>query len=179
MAHKPDAVTSWWRRISLRAKVTGVTVALLALGLLIAGIGTVPLLRSALVANIDGQLPAVVSSDLVNRYLDVTTVDGATVYTPKDEQPRDFFFAIYNAEGALLATAGSTTSTAPLFDQEFSLQRAQANEDKVFDIFGADGRVFRAAVATVTADGGALQIQVVALPVAAADHEVPCGRARG
>ena len=172
MAHKPDAVTSWWRRISLRAKVTGVTVALLALGLLIAGIGTVPLLRSALVANIDGQLPAVVSSDLVNRYLDVTTVNGSTTYTPKDEQPRDFFFAIYNAEGALLATAGSTTASPPVFESEFSLQRAQANEDKVFDIFGADGKVFRAAVATVTADGGALQIQVVALPVAAADRVI-------
>ena len=40
MAHKPDAITKWWRSISLRAKVTGVTVAVLALGLLAAGLGT-------------------------------------------------------------------------------------------------------------------------------------------
>ncbi|QTV80010.1 hypothetical protein [Microbacterium sp. NIBRBAC000506063] len=36
MVHEPDAVTTWWRRISLRAKVTGVTVAVLALGLVAA-----------------------------------------------------------------------------------------------------------------------------------------------
>ena len=43
---------------------------MVALGLLVAGIGTVPILRSALVQNIDVQLPALVSSDLVERYFD-------------------------------------------------------------------------------------------------------------
>ena len=36
MAQGADSVTQWWRRISLRAKVTGVTVAVLALGLVVA-----------------------------------------------------------------------------------------------------------------------------------------------
>lgn len=80
MAHKPDAITKWWRSISLRAKVTGVTVAVLALGLLAAGLGTVPILRNSLVSNIDAQLPALVSADLANRYFEVTVEDGKTVY---------------------------------------------------------------------------------------------------
>src|SRR5687768_10493448 len=106
MAHKPDAVTSWWRRISLRAKVTGVTVAVLALGLLVAGIGTVPVLRSARIGNIASQLPALVSSNLVDRYFETMEVDGATLYMPRDERPRDFAVAIYDAEGVLQASSG-------------------------------------------------------------------------
>ena len=39
-ARRGDRVTSWWRGTSLRAKVTGVTVAVLAVGLLAAGLGT-------------------------------------------------------------------------------------------------------------------------------------------
>ncbi|PRB14430.1 cell wall metabolism sensor histidine kinase WalK [Microbacterium sp. MYb62] len=170
MAHKPDAVTSWWRRISLRAKVTGVTVAVLALGLLVAGIGTVPILRSALVENIDAQLPALVSSDLAERYFDTDTVDGVTTYTPREEQPRDFSFAIYDAAGALRATARGTSSKAPLFPPEYSLAEANASADKILELPGADGEVFHAAVAVVNSDGGILRVQMVALPLAPADR---------
>ena len=170
MAHKPDAVTSWWRRISLRAKVTGVTVAVLALGLLVAGIGTVPILRSALVENIDAQLPALVSSDLAERYFDTSTVDGITTYTPREEQPRDFSFAIYDAAGALRATARGTSSQAPLFPPEYSLAEANANADKILELPGADGEVFHAAVSVVNSDGGILRVQMVALPLAPADR---------
>ncbi|WEK60470.1 MAG: HAMP domain-containing sensor histidine kinase [Candidatus Microbacterium colombiense] len=170
MAHQPDAVTTWWRRISLRAKVTGVTVGVLALGLLIAGLGTVPILRTALIANIDQQLPALVSSDLVSRYLDATDVDGETVYTRKDEQPRDFYFAIYDADGALKATAGGSAAGAPQFAETFSPQKAQANEDTVFDLTSEQGKVFRASAALLPSDGGALRVQVVALPLASADR---------
>lgn len=172
MAHKPDAVTNWWRRISLRAKVTGVTVALLALGLLIAGIGTVPLLRSALVSNIEAQLPALVSSNLAERYLDTATVDGRTVYTPRDEQPRDFSFAIYDAEGALLATTGNSSGAAPLFPSAYSTSQAKQDEDKTLALEDADGRSYVAAVAVLTSDGGALRTQLVALPLAGADRVI-------
>ena len=170
MAHKPDAVTGWWRRISLRAKVTGVTVAVLALGLLVAGIGTVPILRSALVENIDAQLPALVSTDLAERYFDVSTVDGVTSYTARDEQPRDFSFAIYDAGGTLQATARGTSSQAPLFPASYSLADANANADTVLQLPGADGEVFHAAVAVVNSDGGVLRVQMVALPLAPADR---------
>ena len=61
---EPDAITRWWRRISLRAKVTGVTVGVLALGLIVTGIGTMPILRNLLIGNVESQLPALVTSDL-------------------------------------------------------------------------------------------------------------------
>ncbi|WP_435746501.1 sensor histidine kinase [Microbacterium sp. PMB16] len=172
MAHNPDAVTGWWRRTSLRAKVTGVTVAVLALGLLVAGIGTVPILRSALVGNIEAQLPALVSSDLVDRYFDTADVDGDTVYTPRDQQPRDFAFAIYDAEGVLQATTGGSGVARPQFPASYSLQKAQSEADTVFDLPGVDDSRYRAAVATVGGDGGAggLRTQLVAMPLAEVDR---------
>lgn len=173
MAHKPDAVTSWWRRISLRAKVTGVTVGVLALGLLIAGLGTVPILRTALVTNIETQLPALVSSgDLIDRYFDTTMVDGDPVYTRKPEQPRDFFFAIYDSEGVLQATAGNSSAEAPEFREVFPLAEAKSSEDTVMPLVGEDGALFSSSVAVLTSEGGALRSQVVAVPLAPADRIV-------
>jgi two-component system OmpR family sensor kinase len=169
MAHKPDAVTGWWRRTSLRAKVTGVTVAVLALGLLVAGIGTVPVLRSALVQNIDAQLPALVSSDLVERYFDTAVVDGTTTYTAKDERPRDFAFAVYDAEGTLQASTGGSNDEAPIFPETYSLQKAQSEADTVFDLAGQGKTEYRAAVATQSSAGGGLRVQMVAMPLSEVD----------
>ena len=58
-ARRGDRVTSWWRGTSLRAKVTGVTVAVLAVGLLAAGLGTGGFLRNAQIAALDPINPQV------------------------------------------------------------------------------------------------------------------------
>nr|WP_201471432.1 HAMP domain-containing sensor histidine kinase [Microbacterium hydrocarbonoxydans] len=170
MARKPDAVTRWWRAISLRAKVTGVTVAVLALGLLAAGVGTVPILRNALVSNIESQLPALVSADLADRYFDIAMVDGEPQYTPK-ESPRDFFVAIYDGEGALQTTTGASANGSPLFPSTFTLLEAQAKSEGTFPLEGTKGASFRAAVASLPGEGGGdLRIQVVAMPLDSADR---------
>ena len=41
-------LAEWWNRISLRTKITGVTVLLLILGLAVAGVGTMTVLRNYL-----------------------------------------------------------------------------------------------------------------------------------
>jgi two-component system OmpR family sensor kinase len=48
----------WWNGVSLRAKVTGVTVFLLTLGLTVAGAGTMTVLRTYLVERVDGVILA-------------------------------------------------------------------------------------------------------------------------
>src|SRR5690554_5412066 len=50
------AIANWWNSISLRTKVTGVTVLMLTAGLLISGIGTSALLRNYLVDQVDSRL---------------------------------------------------------------------------------------------------------------------------
>ena len=41
-----ESVAEWWNAISLRTKITGVTVLVLTLGLLVAGVGTLAMLRN-------------------------------------------------------------------------------------------------------------------------------------
>src|SRR5690606_4238966 len=124
-------------RISLRAKVTGVTVAVLALGLVVAGIGTVPLLRGSLILNIQGQLPSLATSDLVSRWFDVETVDGSQKLTLSESAPRsaDYSFAVYAADGTFLAQAGGARGTAaPTFSRSLPLERAHSLEDEVLSL---------------------------------------------
>jgi two-component system OmpR family sensor kinase len=52
----PGRVTESWNRISLRTKITGVTVLLLTLGLLVAGVGSGTVLRNYLLDEVDSGL---------------------------------------------------------------------------------------------------------------------------
>lgn len=175
MAHKPDAVTTWWRRISLRAKVTGVTVAVLALGLVIAGIGTVPILRNAMVNNIDTQLPAIVSTSQAQRFFDISIDNGELEFTPRENAPRsiDFVAAFYDAAGNPLAeVGGGETSTRPVFPKTFSLQKASLLGDEIISLEAADGSDFHASVSAQEVSAGNYYVQVVALPLEEADRIV-------
>ena len=172
MGTKPDAVTSWWRRISLRAKVTGVTVAVLALGLVVAGLGTVPLLRNSLVSNIEAQLPSLVTSDLADRWFDMELVDGALSLTRSETAPRsaEYSFAIYAADGTFLAQAGgSQNSPKPVFRETMTIAQAHALEGRILSLTNDDGDDFRGSVVVSDGPGGTLYVQFVALPLEEAD----------
>ncbi|MDQ4138545.1 MAG: HAMP domain-containing histidine kinase [Actinomycetota bacterium] len=49
-------LAAWWNGISLRTKITGVTVMLLTLGLLVSGAGTMSMLRSYLLQEVDDRV---------------------------------------------------------------------------------------------------------------------------
>lgn len=172
MGPKPDAVTSWWRRISLRAKVTGVTVAVLALGLVVAGIGTVPLLRNSLISNIDAQLPSLVTSDLAERWFDMELVDGALSLTEAESMPRasEYFFAIYAADGTFLAQAGGSQDAAqPIFPETMTIAQAHALEGRFLPLQSKTGKDFHGSVVVTDGPRGTLYVQYVALPLEEAD----------
>lgn len=179
MAHEPDAVTRWWRRISLRAKVTGVTVAVLALGLLAAGIGTAPILRNSLIENIDAQLPSLVASDLADRFFVLALDDdGELTFTrrPAAPLPSAYFVALYDHRGELRATAGGPLNApAPHLPERYPLSRAYADANRTLVFDGDDGVVFHGAVRIVEAevDGSHRNfVQLVAMPLSEADRIV-------
>ena len=175
MAHSPDGVTRWWRRISLRAKVTGVTVAVLALGLLTAGIGTAPILRNAMVDNIDSQLPGLVSTSLAERFFTVESSGGELELTPRENAPRsDYFAAFYSADGTLLAQAGGPANAmAPTFPKTFSLAQAQSFGDDRMTLQDPDGSELHAAVAVQQPQGfSSSYVQIVARSLDEADRIV-------
>jgi len=172
MGPKPDAVTNWWRRISLRAKVTGVTVAVLALGLVVAGIGTVPLLRNSLISNIDAQLPSLSTSDLAERWFDMEFIDGELSLTESEQPPRasEYSFAIYAADGTFLGQAGGAPDAeTPIFPETLTIAQAHALEGRFLPLQSTSGDDFHASVVVTDGPGGTLYVQYVALPLAEAD----------
>lgn len=177
MSSGSDSVTVWWRRISLRAKVTGVTVAVLALGLVTAGIGTVPILRGAMINNIDAQLPALATTGQAERFFTVSTEDGRLVFEPKPDAPRstDFVVAFYATSGEPIAQAGAPSpEQRPQFPETFTLQSALSMADRTISLRSADGQEFSAAASPQPLQSvtGVTYVQVVALPLDEADRIV-------
>ncbi|MEL0626193.1 HAMP domain-containing sensor histidine kinase [Salinibacterium amurskyense] len=105
----PDA----WSRISLRTKVTGVTVLLLTMGLLVAGVGTAAVLRDYLLQQTDEKISAA-ADDL----------DGRIQYTgtTKDPQcsvsrlPNDLYFAVLNHDGTMRCNSREEDAARPVLD---------------------------------------------------------------
>jgi two-component system OmpR family sensor kinase len=84
-------VGEWWNGISLRAKITGVTVLVLTLGLVVSGFGTMTLLRTYLIRDTNTQI--------------TQTLRGVTVASTENDEvakATQFLFAHLNADGTLI-----------------------------------------------------------------------------
>jgi two-component system OmpR family sensor kinase len=169
LAHKTDAVTRWWRGTSLRAKVTGVTVALLTVGLLAAGIGTLAFLRNALISNTDEQLIALAPTDLASGLMDIVYVEGEGVrFSKKPDAPdTQYFVAIYDSNGVLQATAGGDRAQSPEFPEKFTPEDTNREQFTTFSLPSDDGSgIFHASVAVYPLQVPDFFTQMVALPLA-------------
>ncbi|WP_437582424.1 sensor histidine kinase [Paramicrobacterium sp. CJ85] len=90
------AVSDWWNSITLRTKITSVTVIVLTFGLLVTGAGTVIILKQALIEQAKAELVAFATGD-IGRYID-TLDDG----TRRVRETNEYYIALYNADGTLL-----------------------------------------------------------------------------
>jgi two-component system OmpR family sensor kinase len=101
-----DTLTRWWSGVSLRTKITGVTVLLVTLGLLVAGVGTMTVLRTYLLADADAKMTKFAQA--VPGY----TPTGATTC---DVLPglNDYYLAVLDSNGSELCNNGALQSSAP------------------------------------------------------------------
>ena len=179
LARKTDAVTRWWRGISLRAKVTGVTVILLAMALLAAGSGTFAFLRSTLVSQVDTNISQLVTADVASDVFTVTISDsGEPVFSVRDPaRSRAYFVAMYNPDGTLEISAGGSGGPEPAYPADVSPESATTGGGATFTLPGSgDSAPFRAAIAphTVTIDDDSKQLytELVAAPLAPTERIV-------
>ncbi len=129
--------------ISLRTKITAVTVLLLTVGLLVSGIGTMAMLKPALIGQLDSQISAV-AVDLA-RLLDDSS-KGASNSTA----PSDYFYALYSSDGTLIARNWSEKSSGllPHLSTTWTEQDTSATNGNIFVLKSNDGRAAFHAVAT-------------------------------
>ncbi|MFN4002438.1 sensor histidine kinase, partial [Microcella sp.] len=97
-----EQLTQWWESISLRSKITGVTVLVVTLGLLVVGAGTLTVLQRTLVDEVDRQITQ--ASEELPRSPDVFTLDDFDSFT--DLTPsifsNPFYFGAVDADAELI-----------------------------------------------------------------------------
>lgn len=167
LATHNDPLTRWWRRVSLRAKVTGVTVAVLAIGLFVAGIGTSFVLYSALLSNVHDSVVQLAQSDTAAERV-LEAAEGAE---DLDEIRTEYFIALYGPDGRFIASAGGLRDddVRPEFPDTLTLDEAQPLASQRFGLTGEDGSDFRASVGIVEPAGkNAFYSQIIAMPDAEA-----------
>ena len=154
--------------------MTGVTVAVLAIGLFAAGIGTMVFLRGALDGNLDSQVQQLSNANVSDRLFNTKPSGSSIAFTPTPTADVvDYFVAIYAPDGKLLATAGPKIANVPVFPSSFPQQQTQIKGLTPFTVDGTKGSAFRASVSPYQVPGvSTLYTQLVALPTASAEKIV-------
>ncbi len=121
-------LADWWNRISLRTKITGVTVLLLTMGLLTAGVGTMAVLRGYLQDEVDAKI-----TDAGNRLAEQPINFTGTKYNPEcsvSTLPNDYFLAVLDYDGDIVCANRPDGSPQPDV-QSLDLRTVAALEDEI------------------------------------------------
>ncbi|MBF4625598.1 HAMP domain-containing sensor histidine kinase [Clavibacter sp. VKM Ac-2872] len=120
-----DYVSAKWNNVSLRTKITGVTVLLLLLGLLVSGAGTMYLLRQQMVSQLDAQLRVTITQLPKVLNTDATMPD---TFTQDDVATADpaWFVVLLDAQGDVLAD--NWTGDSAEHPRVFGLDLARASQ---------------------------------------------------
>jgi two-component system OmpR family sensor kinase len=150
-------------------------VAVLAIGLIAAGVGTGILLRNLQLAEREQSVSQTVTLDQTSNLLSVEIEDGVARFSqPKIPPLTSFYIAVYGPDGDLLATGGSSVGPPPEFPSTFPLDDVVPRGTTPFSLTSADGKTtFTAAVDTLQLPGAReLHTQLLALPLTPVNQTV-------
>ena len=95
-----DKLAQRWDAISLRTKITGVTVLLLSAGLVVAGLGTMAVLRGYLIEQVDRQLAVALGELSADGTIQLSNAD---IYLEDEASPfNPYYLGVISADGELL-----------------------------------------------------------------------------
>jgi two-component system, OmpR family, sensor kinase len=136
------SLTEWWNGISLRTRITGVTVLIMTIGLAVSGFGTMTLLRDTLLQDVDAQIKAAVLQ------VDPSSLDR--------KGPSDYVVAVFDASGALTGS-NKTWNQHPPSMPTLTLARVEELKNHPFTVRESDGTAaFRIAVTPLGSGWAAL-----------------------
>ena len=101
-----DQAAQWWSGISLRTKITGVFVLLLTLGLLVAGVGTMTVLRGYLVDEVDRKI-----SEAALNFGTIPPM-GETI-CERSAGPGSLFVAVLDSDGDMICRNRTSEAVQP------------------------------------------------------------------
>ncbi|MBX0300288.1 HAMP domain-containing histidine kinase [Cryobacterium sp. 1639] len=135
------ALMDRWSRVSLRSKITGVTVLMLTLGLLVSGVGTMVILRNYVVQQVDAGL---ITEAQTNGLTYLNAVEDGRIGVDSD-----YFVAAYDQNGVLKARTWEdrSRSTLPVVTIPLDLHSVYSLDGRVQKLTNADGDIEFHAVA--------------------------------
>ena len=130
------ALMDRWSRISLRSKITGVTVLMLTLGLLVSGVGTMVILRNYVVQQVDASLQTEAQTTLMD-------------YRNTLDEDADYFAAIFDQNGVLkeFTWQDRPRASLPAITMPLDLQSVTSMNGTVQKLYDAEGKTEYHAVA--------------------------------
>src|SRR3978361_900381 len=102
--------STFWNSISLRTKITGVTVLLLTLGLVVAGVGTMTVLRSYLLNQIDSSLSTAYED--YSSFMGPTATRTTFLLSDVTSAPQEYYVGLLTSDGTLAASNGGSHPVA-------------------------------------------------------------------
>ncbi|MEF2976748.1 sensor histidine kinase [Subtercola sp. YIM 133946] len=99
--------STFWNSISLRTKITGVTVLLLTLGLVVAGVGTMTVLRSYLLNQVDSSL-STAYDDSYSSFMGPNATHTTFALSDVTSAPQEYFVGLLSSDGTLAASNWGT-----------------------------------------------------------------------
>lgn len=149
------SLAEWWNGISLRTRITGVTVLIMTIGLVVSGFGTMTVLRDYLVQDVDSRITNVLET--LNTPRDIGASASAT----------DYVVAQFDGSGTLVTANPQWTQQRPSVTGLTSAKVA-AIGDEPFTVRDEDGTArFRLAVKPIS--GGAI---AAGLPLEATNQTI-------
>ena len=145
------------------------TVTLLTIGLVAAGIGTLAFLRNTLIISLDDQLQSLAPTDLASGLIEIEHDGTKLRFSVKDDGvATDYVVALYGPDGEFIIQAGGDGELMPLLPETMTLQKTTELGTAPFYLPSVEGGAgFHASVDTYPIDGvGDLFTQLVALPLA-------------
>jgi two-component system OmpR family sensor kinase len=147
---KKRTISQWWADVALRNKITGVTVLILSFGLIVAGVGTLSLLRPTLFASQDTELKQLQSDP------SPALQPGAAPESLTREDvvfaPNIYYVALLDADGDRLYdnVRGGGTSHKPEVGR-MPISWVQEKQDNIIGLRSEDGTDWRAVAVPIRA----------------------------
>lgn len=140
-----------WADVTLRNKITSVTVMILLFGLAITGTGTISLLKPSLYATQDVELQQVLADPV--SALQPGARPGAISQADVAYAPQHHYVAMYDAAGKFLYdnSAADTTYRPQISEIKLEWLSHPGNSSRIFEFISQDGSNWRAVLAPVYA----------------------------
>ncbi|MFC5928315.1 sensor histidine kinase [Cryobacterium melibiosiphilum] len=128
-----EKLAAKWSSISLRSKITGVTVLLLTVGLLVSGIGTMAMLKQYVIQQVDQSLQTEAQTAL-NGFTASALSSGAP-----NEVSSEYFVALYDANGNLVERTWRSRphDELPVVSMPLDLQAVTQQDGRTLELYNA------------------------------------------